>query len=78
MLAESKVSDFAGDGQTYSRESLGSGATYYPDSWSSLDLKTALFAINRKHYDQQTTRPYNLFSSELELTLKIEEVNAQM
>ena len=72
------TSEFAGDGQTYSKESLGSGATYYPDSWSSLDLKTALFAIDRKHYDQQAIRPYNFFSSELELILKIEEINAQM
>ena len=60
-------SDFAGDGLNYSRESLGSGATYYPNSWNSLDLKTALFAIDRKHYDQQVIKPYNFFSSELEL-----------
>ena len=71
-------SDFAGDGLNYSRESLGSGATYYPNSWNSLDLKTALFAIDRKHYDQQVIKPYNFFSSELELILKIEEINAQM
>lgn len=41
-------------------------------------MKTALFAIDRKHYDQQAIRPYNFFSSELELILKIEEINAQM
>ena len=47
--------EFAGNGQSYAKESLGSGATYYPASWNSLDLKTALFAIDRKHYDQQTS-----------------------
>lgn len=70
--------EFAGSGQIYSKESLGSGAAYYPDYWNSLDLKTALFAIDRKHYDQQVMRPYDFLSSELELTLKIEETNAQM
>ena len=70
--------EFAGGGQSYAKESLGSGATYYPASWNSLDLKTALFAIDRKHYDQQTIKPYSFLSSDLELTLKIEEVNAQM
>lgn len=70
--------EFAGNGQSYAKESLGSGATYYPASWNSLDLKTALFAIDRKHYDQQTIKPYSFLSSDLELTLKIEEVDAQM
>ena len=49
--------EFAGDGQSYAKESLGSGAIYYPALWNSLDFKTALFAIDRKHYDQQTIRP---------------------
>ncbi|WP_254886749.1 glycerophosphodiester phosphodiesterase family protein [Bacteroides eggerthii] len=71
-------SEFAGSGQTYSKESLGSGAIYYPDFWNSLDLKKALFAIDRKHYDLQAMKPYKFLSSELELILKIEEVNAQM
>lgn len=71
-------SEFTGDGQSYNKDSLGSGATYYPALWNSLDLKTALFAIDRKHYDQQTIRPYSFLSTELELILKIEEVNAQM
>ena len=39
---------YAGVGTNYKRSDLGSGATYYPDIWNSLDMKTALFAIERK------------------------------
>lgn len=69
---------FSGIGQSYTKESLGAGATYYPALWNSLDMKIALFAIARKKYDSETMKPYGLFSPELELTMKIEEVDAQM
>lgn len=39
---------YSGVGINYQRSDLGSGATYYPDVWNSLDIKTALFAIERK------------------------------
>ena len=39
---------YSGVGIDYKRSDLGSGATYYPDVWNSLDIKIALFAIERK------------------------------
>lgn len=68
-------SEFAGEGQTYSKESLGSGATYYPNSWSSLDLKTALFAIDRKHYDLPSNK--NISFSLFRVGIDIENRRSQ-
>lgn len=44
----STATTYSGVGVNYKRSDLGSGATCYPDVWNSLDIETALFAIERK------------------------------
>ena len=69
---------FAGTAVNYNKSSLGSGATYYPNVWSSKDIKTALGSIDRKRYDAVTTKPYHLFVSNIDLKVQINETNAEM
>lgn len=53
---------YSGVGVNYKRSDLGSGATYYPDVWNSLDIKTALFAIERKR--QKTDGKFHRYLSD--------------
>lgn len=44
----SSSTTYSGVGVNYKRSDLGSGATYYPDVWNSLDIKTALLLSKEK------------------------------
>lgn len=74
----SSSTTFAGTSVNYDKSTLGSGATYYPNIWSSKDLKTALGSVDRKKYDTSTVRPYSFLRSNLNLKVVITETNAQM
>lgn len=69
---------FAGTGVNYNKSSLGTGATYYPNTWNSMDIKTALGSIDRKKYDTSTVRPYPFLTGNVDLKIQINETNAQM
>lgn len=60
---------YSGTGVDYNRSELGSGATYYPNVWNSLDIKTALFAIERKR--KKADGKFHRFLSD-DMTLLIE------
>lgn len=60
---------YSGIGVDYNRSELGSGATYYPDVWNSLDIKTALFAIERKR--KKADGKFHRYLSD-DMTLSIE------
>lgn len=76
----STTDTFTGNAINYAKESLGSGAAYYPNTWSSRDFKTALLSSFRKKYDSMAvTAPYPLFSEEeVALSIHIDEKNAQL
>ena len=74
----SSSSTYAGTGVNYTKSTLGSGATYYPNIWNSKDIKTALGSVDRKKYDTSTVRPYPFLRSHLGLRVVISETNAQM
>lgn len=74
----STSTQFTGQSIDYSKAQLGAGATYYPNTWNSKDIKTALGSIDRKRYDSSTTRPYPMFTSNVDLKIQITETNATM
>lgn len=74
----STSTQFAGQSVNYSKSQLGAGATYYPNSWNSKDIKTALGSIDRKKYDSSTARLYPMFASNVNLKIQISETNATM
>lgn len=74
----STSTSFSGIGQNYAKSSLGSGATYYPNTWNSKDIKTALGAIDRKKYDSSIVRPYPYLQGDIDLKIQIIETNAKM
>lgn len=69
---------FSGVSVIYDKASLGSGATYYPNTWSSKDIKTALGAIDRKRYDTVKIKPYRMFLYAIDLIIQINETNAEV
>ena len=71
---------YSGIETVYSRNDLGDGAIYYPKNWNSKDIKTALGSINRLYYDSipSSEYPYHPFQNNIELKVKITEINAEM
>ena len=74
----STSTQFTGQSVNYSKSQLGAGATYYPNTWNSKDIKTALGSIDRKKYDSSTTCPYPMFAGDVNLKIQISETNATM
>lgn len=74
----STSSTYAGIGTNYKKEALGGGATYYPNTWNSKDIKTALGSVDRKKYDSSTVRPYPYLKGHVGLRVAITETNAQI
>lgn len=63
---------YSGVGINYQRSDLGSGATYYPDVWNSLDIKTALFAIERKR-QKADGKLHRYLSDDMVLSIEMTE-----
>lgn len=74
----SSSSDFSGIETVYNKSDLGAGAKYYPNTWNSRDIKTALGSMDRYFYDSSTIRPYPFLRSKVNLKIQITETNAAM
>ena len=68
---------YSGVGINYQRSDLGSGATYYPDVWNSLDIKTALFAIERKR-QKADGKLHRYLSDDMMLSIEMTENNGNI
>lgn len=71
--------DYKGHGVDYKRGELGEGATYYPDVWLSTDIKTSLFAIDRKYASlSDTVYPFLQKPMNVLITIRTSGTNVQI
>lgn len=78
IFTEHTTTTYSGEGMSYGKTSLGSGAKYYPNFWLSNDFKTSFFAIDRLRADKATTYPYSLMQKKMNLKIFLTITNATL
>lgn len=74
----STSSSYSGVGVNYKNTDLGSGATYYPPVWNSLDIKTAIYSIDRKRQKEKTGGIHHLLTENMNLRIELSQDKAEI
>lgn len=67
------TTQFAGEASTFSKKDLGPGAIYYPDIWISMDIKDAIFAVDKKYADVSNEKPYQFLQKVIDVKIIIQQ-----
>lgn len=71
LTLKQNSTQFTGDGQTYQKGELGSGATYYPNTWNSSNIKESAFAMDKKYAKDAGQVLYLFLQNSIDVTVSI-------